>query len=416
MFILCGIEISCIFILLNSMDNRFNNKTFTKTVIIIFLSLLSVIFNKNDFTLGFIMNYIIAFIIIVMIFRISIKEMIVEFLFAFGIIIGVQILGTYIFTLLYIEMNYSFINGLIINIITLISCIIISKFTIFKKVRNILDTKYKIYIMVFLNITFGIMLFLYVWQMYKNLIWDYNFFSLAIIFLWISINFFILYQTIRIKEQQEKLYIHEKYMPFLIELIEEARRKQHDYANHLNTIFGLTELEDSKSCKNEIRKYLKGLIKDFKSLDKILGISEPVLSAIIYSKRALAESKDIRFQLNIQSIIPNYPIEGYELVDILGNLLDNAIEAVDNLDSEHEREILLVLGIEEGKKLIEVRNTGETIESKNMESIFDKGFSTKEGKHRGYGLYNVKKIINRYNSTIELSLSNKYTILKILFY
>jgi two-component system sensor histidine kinase AgrC len=96
-------------------------------------------------------------------------------------------------------------------------------------------------------------------------------------------------------------------------------------------------------------------------------------------------------------------------------LLDNAIEAAEKIDVKLEREVLLTLGEEGKKKIIEVKNSGEAIELKNIENIFQKGFSTKKGKHRGYGLYNVKRIVNKNNATIELSFRDKYTIFKVLF-
>jgi len=415
MFILSLMEMFCFVVVWNSMDERFKNKSLRKAIGIITVSLISILLNIFEIKNAFIVNYIAIIVLFILFFKISFKDMIFNFFIAFGIIIGIQMVGTYILTLLYKELNYSFINGLIINTISTICCIIIGKFTPLMRIKNILDASYKVFLLVFFNIVFMVIIFQYFWQNNKGYIWSYNSFSLPFIVIWIIMNFYVLYQTIILKQQEQVIYIHERYMPFFTELIEEARRKQHDYANHLNAIYGLTELDDSDICKDKIREYLKGLIKDFKVLDKILAIREPVLSAIIYSKRALAESKNIVFRLDIVNRIPHYPIEDYELVDILGNLLDNAIEAAEKIDVKLEREVLLTLGEEGKKKIIEVKNSGEAIELKNIENIFQKGFSTKKGKHRGYGLYNVKRIVNKNNATIELSFRDKYTIFKVLF-
>ena len=75
---------------------------------------------------------------------------------------------------------------------------------------------------------------------------------------------------------------------------------------------------------------------------------------------------------------------------------------------------IAVLGIEENSKVIEVRSTGVMLLPKDIDHIFERGFTTKKGKHRGYGLYNVKKIVDYYNGTIELSFEEEYVVFRIL--
>lgn len=412
-FILSCMEICCLFILWDRIDDRFKGKYLYIFISTIFLALLSVITINHN--INFIFIYLAILVVTKIMFKVPFSSIFFSFIISFMIIIGVQMSGTYIFTLFYKSLNYSFPVGLIINMVTIIICMIIRNTNVLEKIRNRVNKFNNIFVIVLFNIVFVAVAFLYVWENNKDIVWNYSFVWLFAVACWTIINFYILFQTIKIKEQEEKLYIHERYVPFLTELVEEARRKQHDYANHLNAIYGLTELDDSNLCKKEIRKYLKGLIRDFKTLDKILAIRESVLSAIIYSKRALAESQNISFKLEIINQIPHYPVEDYELVEILGNLLDNAIEAINLNNTEFAKEVILTLGEEEEKKVIEVKNSGEPFELKNIETLFEKGFSTKKGKHRGYGLYNVKKVVNKYNGTIELSLADNYTIFRVLF-
>ena len=242
MFILSLMEMFCFVVVWNSIDERFKNKSLRKAIGIITVSLISILLNIFEIKNAFIVNYIAIIVLFILFFKISFKDMIFNFFIAFGIIIGIQMVGTYILTLLYKELNYSFINGLIINTISTICCIIIGKFTPLMRIKNILDASYKVFLLVFFNIVFMVIIFQYFWQNNKGYIWSYNSFSLPFIVIWIIMNFYVLYQTIILKQQEQVIYIHERYMPFFTELIEEARRKQHDYANHLNVIYGLTEL------------------------------------------------------------------------------------------------------------------------------------------------------------------------------
>ncbi|MPN03004.1 Sensor protein CitS [bioreactor metagenome] len=103
-------------------------------------------------------------------------------------------------------------------------------------------------------------------------------------------------------------------------------------------------------------------------------------------------------------------INDYELSEVLNNLLDNAFEAVDN----NNREVILRITNEDGKYIIEIRNKGTTIKPENISKIFKRGFSTKEGKNRGYGLHNVKKIVEHIGGEIQLFFEGDYTIFKVL--
>jgi len=308
--------------------------------------------------------------------------------------------------------DLSFSNGLMVNLAIIIVSILINKFIKFDKAHQYL-LKYGNYItLIIVNITGVMLLLIYIWRINEDFVKRYIVYLLFVILLWEGLNIFFLYQSIRIKEQQKTINIHKRYTPFLKSMVHEIRQKQHDFKNHLNVLYGLVQNEEDKQAKEEIKEYLEKLIDNIKSTDKLLNIKDQVLSAIIYSKKALAEENNICFELEFQGAIPAYPFEKYELVEFLGNLLDNAIEAAEN---DNNCKIILVLGLEENAKLIEVRNTGRTPEKQDINRIFERGFSTKKGKHRGYGLYNVKQIVNYYNGTIELSFEDGYTIFKILF-
>jgi two-component system sensor histidine kinase AgrC len=106
-------------------------------------------------------------------------------------------------------------------------------------------------------------------------------------------------------------------------------------------------------------------------------------------------------------------LNDYEISDILNNLLDNAFEAV--INSANDKVVILNILTEGNINILEVRNAGITLKPDNIENIFERGFSTKKGENRGYGLYNVKKIAEKNGSDVQLFFEDNYTVFKILF-
>ena len=121
---------------------------------------------------------------------------------------------------------------------------------------------------------------------------------------------------------------------------------------------------------------------------------------------------NIKFLFNVANNSLENSLNDYEISDILNNLLDNAFEAV--INSSNDKVAILNICSEGSINIIEVRNSGITINSDNIENIFERGFSTKEGKSRGYGLYNVKKIAEKNGGNVQLSFEDNYTVFKIL--
>src|SRR3712207_6313110 len=103
----------------------------------------------------------------------------------------------------------------------------------------------------------------------------------------------------------------------------------------------------------------------------------------------------------------------YEISDILNNIINNAFEALKN--KENHKRIILNIRMEDGKNIIEIKNNGNIIDAKNLKNIFKMGFSTKAGNKRGYGLYNVKNIVNRNHGSIQLVIEDNFVCFYMSF-
>ena len=102
------------------------------------------------------------------------------------------------------------------------------------------------------------------------------------------------------------------------------------------------------------------------------------------------EGVTVSYRINIGDMECSVPT--YKIVELLGNLIKNAVEAV----KEREDGSIHVMMLEEKDRIrIEVSNESEVVDYQRIQEFFRKGYSEK-GKNRGYGLYNVKKICGDY--------------------
>jgi len=91
-----------------------------------------------------------------------------------------------------------------------------------------------------------------------------------------------------------------------------------------------------------------------------------------------------------------------ELVTVVGNLLENAIEATDASPLEDLRAISLQITEDEKGLLIMVSDTGVGISQEDLPHIFERGFSTKAGSGRGVGMKLIQEILERHGGTIDV--------------
>lgn len=180
---------------------------------------------------------------------------------------------------------------------------------------------------------------------------------------------------------------------------------KHDFTNHIQVMHGLLKLEKYEKAF----EYVSSLFKEVHAIDIVkFNKDNPGLSVLLQTKRLTAQNH----QIDIQFSISNDPFDRIgqtDLIKILSNLIDNAIDATIELPV-HERKIKIVCKAQSNMYIFEIENTGPTVQ--DMEQIFKKGYSTKkaeQGKIRGQGLYIVREIVNRYDGHISFESSDFYT-------
>lgn len=189
-------------------------------------------------------------------------------------------------------------------------------------------------------------------------------------------------------------------------IVAKLRSQKHDYLKHLQVVYSLL----NNGLNNDAKEYITNISNSFRSKTSRYG-KVSYLDAIASLKYEECLIKNISFDVYIQDFIDNLVIEPNEMSSVLLNIIDNAIDSLSTLNKD-TKYIKLFVYEDEFQYVISIKNNGPKIY--NTESIFDKGFSTKDGEHRGYGLYLVKNILDKYGYHIFASSDEFITEFTIL--
>jgi len=160
---------------------------------------------------------------------------------------------------------------------------------------------------------------------------------------------------------------------------------------------------------NKAAEYIEGIADSYRQAGKSVYAGHPVLAALLNSKQKIAETKNIDFACVIKCDVTNIDIPPWDLCSILGNLLDNAFEAA--LLDQSNRRVTMEIKYENANYVIYVDNTGPKMSEKIKSRLFDAGYTAKESTARGYGLYLVKKLVDKYEGKIDVTSKAKTTFI-----
>ena len=200
------------------------------------------------------------------------------------------------------------------------------------------------------------------------------------------------------KEYAYQLKMYDRQISEKKEVIQEIRRTKHDMKNNMIYLQKLLSV-DADKAKEYLGEYIDDTITIVNEFSKSGNL--PV-DAVINYKNELAQKKGI--EIYLQERIPiNLPYKDSDICIILGNLLDNAIEALENHE-DINKEIFLEICFSKGKLKIEIRNpyTGIVKKNRNGDYLSDKS----DKNNHGIGLKSVAKIVELYSGIMEIETSD----------
>lgn len=182
-------------------------------------------------------------------------------------------------------------------------------------------------------------------------------------------------------KQQEKQY------RLLFENNETVMKLRHDYKNFIIGMISELNINEPEKMKERLNDELKTLNE---LSNEICGNS--VIDTIINYKKTEAKSKNISISFEYRNI-HNINISGIDISILLGNAIDNAIEATEQIEGNSKREINIYL-YQKGEQIIMlIKNNVK--ENKNTEKL-----QTEKGEMHGYGIVNMKSIAAKYGGSV----------------
>lgn len=308
-------------------------------------------------------------------------------------------------------------------VITLIS--IISRYILLTLIRkfhdwqnNIVGVENKLQDMIFLMIITDFSLVFLTYIFYLNisrispemilLLIIFNIIIVTIVFI------FNIYRLLRFSRQLTENRLKTQYMQMQLQqnenmniLSNNLRSLRHDMNNHIGVIYGLL---DTKQY-NKLKSYLNGIYKNLQEANDIIIVNNEILSIILNNKKHLANEKMIQLVTWIE--VKDFILTEIEICSLIGNILDNAIEATDKVPVDAidiDREIKFVCVEKEEGWYIDCKNPFVEAPLITEEGLM----TTKKNKEsHGIGSRTMQDIIKKYKGTLEYSTDDINFIVKI---
>jgi two-component system, CitB family, sensor kinase len=186
----------------------------------------------------------------------------------------------------------------------------------------------------------------------------------------------------------------------------------HEAANQLHTVVSLIELGradealDYATAELEVTQQLTDAV--------LAAVAVPELAALVVGKAAVAGERGVELALDDGTFVPDGLADPHDLVTIVGNLLDNAIDAA--LDGPEPRWVRLGTRTEDGEVVLCVADSGPGLDPAAAEQAFTRGWSTKpadDGMGRGLGLALVSRAVHRNGGRVEIGRGERGAVFAV---
>ncbi|MFD3656590.1 ATP-binding protein [Streptomyces sp. NPDC058620] len=184
-------------------------------------------------------------------------------------------------------------------------------------------------------------------------------------------------------------------------LIDALRAQDHEHANRLHTLLGLLELE----MHDDAMEFVTEVVGVHRATAEQVTerVNDPLLAALLVGKATVSAERGVALRMAPGTLLPDRLVDPRGLVTVLGNLVDNALDA-----AAGSVDALIEVGLwAEGRTVVlRVRDSGAGVPSDQRESIFTEGWSTKElpaHGRRGLGLALVRRLAERQGGSVDVA-------------
>lgn len=208
------------------------------------------------------------------------------------------------------------------------------------------------------------------------------------------------------RERVEKR-LHREYSEKYKDVLEQIRGQQHKFDNQIDAIYAMHNLYSDYDELVDKQQEYAGTLKEMFLSNEVVTLSNPIVIAHVYQKMNEILEHDINLHTKFSCSLSGLEIPDIQLVNVIGTLLDNAMEAL--LEQKENREMYFYITESDmdeenqteskSETCIEVGNAHDRILISQWVKFFERGYSEK-GENRGLGLYELKKIVKRYHGEV----------------
>ena len=213
------------------------------------------------------------------------------------------------------------------------------------------------------------------------------------------------------RHKAEELRTYQLYTETFEDAVAAIRMKQHEFDNHINAIKCMQyTIHNPEKLIEEQNKYCDKILRDNK-YNKLLKLkTSPILIGYLYSKFTAASTHGVNVEYEIQDInIDKVSIN--DLIEVIGILFDNAVEALEYQDN---KDIEVKLLQDDNRFIVSVANRSDWKTNSEIEKFFEYGYSTKGAGH-GVGLHRANMLVKKYKACIQVENISKYDVNYLCF-
>lgn len=183
---------------------------------------------------------------------------------------------------------------------------------------------------------------------------------------------------------------------------EALRAQTHEHGNRMHTAVALLELgrrDEAIEILTETSRQSQSLVDQVTARRQ----GDPAVGALLLGKASQAKERGIDWRVQIDPETPRSPLSTVDSVSVLGNLIDNAMDAAAEADERWVR--VSLTAADDGGIVLEVSDSGTGVPIEDRERIFQQGYSTKpaDAQGRGVGLALVRSVVTGAGGSVTLT-------------
>lgn len=376
----------------NTFGKKMSFNIFTIILVVIDLFIFAGV-NMYDFPsyIAF-LAYVAIFVYALFRYRKSIKVTLINCLLSLAVISVLQLIF-YVPAFYILKDNIIGLRGLFINIVSIFAIIFMNSKIKLKLISDFVQKKSWIIKALFISIMIYLFVNLFYVQMHDTI--ENTDFIQIIFFLLLFFLTFNEWQKAITEAERKKtqLEMNKLYYDAYDELLTLVRERQHDLKNHISAILGMVyTIDNYDELVRSQKEYCNKVMEKSKETKLLLSAGNPLIAGFLYRKIQEAKEKGIDVEYKVIAGGSDFYIPEYELVEMLGVLLDNAIEAEEESEIT-PKQVNVEIADRSWQFAFLVENTSRVFSQDEIDKFFQKDFTSK-GKGHGIGLTKLKKMVH----------------------